>query len=237
MKVIILAAGRGTRISKQIGDIPKCTVQVGEKKLIQTTIEMLHRQNITDISIVLGYKHNVVSNIVSGLGVKEYINPFYNVTNSLGSLWFARQELSGNEDIVICNGDVFWTKEVFETLKNSNQDFVMLADERRVDDGDYFFKTDNHILKAYGKELTRDNRDCEYVGAAKISAGRIEQFKTRLLEMVDNQESDKWWENVLYSMTPGQDIYIESVKDAFWAEVDFIEDYKRILDYVEKNER
>lgn len=238
MKVIILAAGRGTRISKLIGDIPKCTVDVGGIPLIKRTIKMLHNYGVSDISIVLGYKNEVVSEVIKGLGVKEYINPFFNVTNSLGSLWFAKENFENcQEDIVICNGDVFWTKDIFETIAKTDKDLVLLSDKKRVDDGDYFFQTENGVLKAYGKELTRDNRDCEYVGAAKIAANVVTNFKDRLLKMVGNQESDKWWENVLYSMVKERPIYVEDVGNAFWAEVDFIEDYNRILDYIKNIEK
>lgn len=236
MKVIILAAGRGTRISKLIGDIPKCTVDVGGIPLIKRTITMLKEYGINDISIVLGYKHNEVSKVIAGMGVTEYVNPFYHVTNSLGSLWFASEKFDDKEDIIICNGDVFWTKEIFQTITNSSKDLVLLSDKKRVDDGDYFFQTQNNVLKAYGKELTRENRDCEYVGIAKISANMVNKFKNRLFEMVDSQQSDKWWENVLYSMVNERPIYVEDVGDAFWAEVDFIEDYNRILDYI-KNKK
>lgn len=235
MKVIILAAGRGTRISKLIGDIPKCTVDVGGVPLIKRTVTMLKEYGVSDISIVLGYRHSKVSEAIANMGVKEYVNPFYHVTNSLGSLWFARENFQGEEDIIICNGDVFWTKEIFESIAKSNKELVLLSDKKRVDDGDYFFKTENNILKAYGKELTRENRDCEYVGVAKISANMVASFKNRLLKMVDNQESDKWWENVLYSMVEERPIYVEDVGDAFWAEVDFIEDYNRILEYIKTN--
>lgn len=232
MKVIILAAGRGTRISKLIGDIPKCTVDVGGVPLIKRTIAMLKEYGINNISIVLGYKHSEISKVIAGMGVTEYVNPFYHVTNSLGSLWFARDKFDNKEDIIICNGDVFWTKEIFQTISNSDKDLVLLSDKKRVDDGDYFFQTENNVLKAYGKELTRDSRDCEYVGIAKIAKNKAESFKDRLLQMVDKQQSDKWWENVLYSMVEERPIYVEDVGNAFWAEVDFIEDYNRILDYI-----
>ena len=53
--------------------------------------------------------------------------------------------------------------------------------------------------------------------------------------MIEGQESDKWWENVLYSMTSERDIYVKDVDGAFWAEVDYIEDYNKILDYVKEN--
>ena len=45
MKVLILVAGRGTRISRYLSGKPKCTVDIGNKKLIQYTIELLPHVN------------------------------------------------------------------------------------------------------------------------------------------------------------------------------------------------
>lgn len=235
MKIIILAAGRGTRISKLIGNIPKCTVDVCGKPLIIRTLELFKKNGVEAVAISLGYKHDVVSEVIKGHNVREYYNPFFHVTNSIASLWFALKEFDGTEDVIICNGDVFWTQEVFDAIAKDERDIVMLADRSKADSGDYFFKTDNGKLLAYGKELTRDNRDCEYVGIAKISKEIVPLFKERLLKLINSQECDKWWENILYSMVGERDIYIKDVEGAFWAEVDFIEDYNRILTYVGKN--
>lgn len=37
--------------------------------------------------------------------------------------------------------------------------------------------------------------------------------------------------NVVYSMTGQQPVYVEDVSGHFWAEVDYIEDYERILEH------
>lgn len=235
MKAIVLAAGRGTRISKLIGDIPKCTVDVCGKPLIKRTIELFKANGINEICMVLGYKQDIVSENVNGYALKKYYNPFYHVTNSIASLWFAKDEFDGKEDLLICNGDVFWTQKLMDVILNENRDIVMLADKSKADSGDYFFKTKNGILLDYGKELTRENRDCEYVGIAKINKENVLKFRERLIKMIEGQESDKWWENVLYSMTSERDIYVKDVDGAFWAEVDYIEDYNKILDYVKEN--
>ena len=56
MKVLILAAGRGTRISRYLSGKPKCTVDIGGGQcLIEYTIDLLHSRGIQDIGIVLGY--------------------------------------------------------------------------------------------------------------------------------------------------------------------------------------
>ena len=43
MKVLILAAGVGTRISRYLGDHPKSCVDIGGKPLIRRTFELFYR--------------------------------------------------------------------------------------------------------------------------------------------------------------------------------------------------
>ena len=67
MKVLILAAGRGTRISRYLSGKPKCTVDIGGGQcLIEYTIDLLHSRGIQDIGIVLGYEAQVIREVLAG---------------------------------------------------------------------------------------------------------------------------------------------------------------------------
>ncbi len=234
MRAFLLAAGRGTRISKSIPDIPKCTLDIGGKPLVLRTVEMLLARGV-EVTIIVGYRHWCIREALKDLPVNIVYNPFFDVTNSIGSLWMAKDGLVA-DDTIIANADVFWSKDLFDFVCAQTQDVFMLADKERVVDGDYFFYTEDGIIRKYGKELTLENRTCEYVGIAKLSADFVPAFKGKLEEKVGRQEHGFWWENVLYDMTADRDIYAVDVDGRFWAEIDFIEDYNRILKYVEANE-
>ena len=49
--------------------------------------------------------------------------------------------------------------------------------------------------------------------------------------MIAVQEHSVWWENVLYGMAKEREIYVKDIRGKFWAEVDYIEDYERILEH------
>ena len=49
--------------------------------------------------------------------------------------------------------------------------------------------------------------------------------------MIAVQEHSVWWENVLYGMANEREIYVKDIQGKFWAEVDYIEDYERILEH------
>ena len=55
-------------------------------------------------------------------------------------------------------------------------------------------------------------------------------------EMINSQQSGKWWEDVLYSFIgTGTDVYVKDVAGTFWAEVDCIEDFRRVEKYLVDN--
>ena len=230
MKAILMAAGMGTRISQKTNQ-PKSLLKVGNTSIIRHTVEMLKRNNI-DVTIILGFKSDLIINELSGLDVNFYFNPFFRVTNSIASLWFAKNELEGNEDIIFANADVYWEEDILDLLKNSKEDVLVLGDKTRVEVGDYFFKCKNNKIIDYGKELDVNNRTCEYVGIAKISKEFMPEFIENLEYLIKEEEYNLWWENILYSLSDQRDIYVKDVEGMFWGEVDTIEDYNRILSYI-----
>ena len=71
---------------------------------------------------------------------------------------------------------------------------------------------------------------------AKIGKAFLPKFITRMEELVSHQKHSIWWENILYSFTDDkeEDIYTVDVGGRFWAEIDYFDDYARIIDYVAK---
>lgn len=233
MKAILLAAGKGSRISKNIPNVPKCTLDINGIPLIIRTLKMLIANEI-QVTIVVGYLHKIIEDLIEQYQLNANIvyNPFFDITNSIASLWMAKEFLT-EDNLIIANADVFWDEQILEQIIKEKKPVFMLSDKTRVDDGDYFFLVENDKIVKYGKDLSRTERNCEYVGIGFLEKKFVKKFKKRLLEMIDRQEYNCWWENVLYSFINETNIYSIDIKGKFWAEVDFIEDYKRILDYAE----
>ena len=61
-------------------------------------------------------------------------------------------------------------------------------------------------------------------------------FIRRMDELIESQQHNVWWENILYSFTDKKEeaIYTVDVDGRFWAEIDYFDDYERIIDYVSK---
>lgn len=230
MKAILLAAGKGTRISRMIEAVPKSTLPINGTPLIRHTVEMLQKQGM-EIFVCVGYQNELIKNALNGLDVTYYHNPFYDVTNSIASLWFARQEI--DDDMLILNADVFFSSEILKRILSDQHEVVMAMDTDRVEVGDYFFQTVNGCVKKYGKDLPREDRTCEYVGIAKIQKQFTETFCKKMEDLIHSQEHGRWWEEILYTMTQEKNIYTIDVKGCFWSEIDYFDDYERILEYID----
>ena len=234
MKALILAAGRGTRISRMIENIPKCTLPINGQPLIRITVKKFIEAGIEPI-ICVGYKKERIYETLQGLDVKYYYNPFYELTNSISSLWFAREELEG--DVIIVNADVYFSDPILDMILKDERKNVMAIDKTRIEIGDYFFSTtDNGCIRKYGKDLPIEERSCEYVGMAKIKSQFIDIFKAKLISMIEEQKLQCWWENVFYSLadTGNIDIHTLDVDGYFWSEIDYFDDYERILNFINK---
>ena len=221
MKAILLAAGVGSRISNDIGQMPKSMLDVNGQPLIVHTVELLQNNHI-EVIIITGFKHHVIEEALKDYHVRIYYNPFFRVTNSIGSLWYARNEFFNTNEVLIANADVYYTQDLLDKIFAAQHDNFLLADKTRVDVGDYFFLSKDGILQKYGKELKREERDSEYVGIGVLKRDWVLKFHDQLCNMIENGEYNLWWENVLYSLVDRENIYTVDVNGIFWSEVDTI---------------
>jgi len=232
MKVLIMAAGVGSRISRHLQNHPKCCVDVEGKPLIKTTMELLNRRGLTNVAIVTGYQEKYIHQALEGFQYARYFNPFYRVANSISSVWFARDFLAG-DDLIIMNGDVFLEDAALDALLADVRSPLLLGDSTRIQQADYRFQWGNERLLKYGKQLSNEETTGEYVGIAKLSREYVVSFRQRIIEAVASEDYNCWWEDVIYrTVDQGAEVFVKDIAGRFWAEVDYIEDYERIKHFV-----
>ncbi len=231
MRAVLLAGGIGSRI-KEI-NVPKSTLKINDKAIICHTIQMLMDNNI-EVAVVTGYKDDYVKKTLAasfGTEIKTFHNPFFRVTNSIASLWFARDYcFNQTDDLILANADVLWDGFILQQLISSPHSRTMISDSSRVKDGvgDFFFKTKDNFVVGYGKELPISERDAEYIGVARIKAASLPAFQFQLEALIHNEKYDMWWENILYENLEKDRIFSLDIDGHEWGEVDSIEDYQRL---------
>ena len=97
MRAVLLAAGVGSRISREVKK-PMSLLDIGNGEvLLRYTVKMLRRHGI-DVTIVVGFQKELFYEALKDLEVTFVENPFYRVSNSIASLWFAKEQLDCGED-------------------------------------------------------------------------------------------------------------------------------------------
>lgn len=111
---------------------------------------------------------------------------------------------------------------------------VLFSDETRKEEADFKLFYKDGLLIDYGKELEVERTTGEYIGVVTFNKSFVETFKTNMCKMIREKYS-MWWENILYELIGKQDINVQNIENRFWAEVDYIEDYERILKFRKYN--
>ena len=106
MKVIIMAGGKGTRISSVASDIPKPMIKIDGKPVLEHEIECLNKQGFKDLIITISHLGSIIMDYFgdgSKFGVKiEYFNEVTPLGNA-GALFQLKDKLA--EDFLLINAD------------------------------------------------------------------------------------------------------------------------------------
>lgn len=225
MRYIILAAGRGTRLYPLTKVQPKCLFQLTEDTtVIQRIIEQICKyDNEAKITVVLGFMKEKIKEKLENEKINFIENPFYEVTNSIASLWFAKEYLT--EDTIILNSDIVVSDDLAKNIfgKKIEKTAVLLDSSIRIQ-GDYNVQINNSNVIVMSKELKEYYG--EYVGITLLKKIDIEIFKEEMKNMINSGFYDQWYENILVQLIFNKDFKLKyiDVCEYEWTEVDEVND-------------
>lgn len=178
MNAIILAAGRGSRLTNLTDTIPKCLVRINKKSLLSRQLEIYNSlPEISNISIVRGYlKEKINDKRIN----KYFENKEWKRTNMVSSLYTCKEILK-EKDSIISYGDIFFGYKIINKLINDHNDIVISYDsdflklwskrfKNPLDDLETFKIDENQYLIDIG-DKTDDIQKIEgqYMGLLKIT--------------------------------------------------------------------
>ena len=126
MKVLILAAGIGSRLG---AGIPKILVEVSGRTILSRHVDSLSRTGISseEVTIVTGYRSDHVTESCRVLGLKTVYNPRWNTPGTFSS--FAAIPPS-DSSLLIIHGDLVWEAGLALGTIESPGDIVVPVDPR-----------------------------------------------------------------------------------------------------------
>lgn len=226
-KAIILDAGESKRLRPLTENMPKCLVKIGNMTILEHQLSNLVECGIRKVILVVGYHYNMIQKKLKkspfDLEVKYVRNPIYYKTNTVYSLWLARNEM--NTDFIYLNGDVFFHRDVLRRLIDSEHNTCLAIDrKRRVGEEEVKVKIVDGLVKEIGKEIKASMADGEFVGVAKFSNEINVAFKKRLDEVVKEGKVNAFFELAVQRMLNDGNLYAVDVSDLPCIEIDTYND-------------
>lgn len=228
MRAVILAAGAGNRLRPVLGPWPKCLMPIGDATLLERQMAALADCGISAITVVAGYQAAAVATLC-GKGVDVVINREFASTNSLYSLWLAREALAGG--FVVLNSDVLFHPGLLQKLLDAPWDNALLMSPRtpetRYSDEEMKVHVREGCVAAIDKTLDPALADGENVGIARFSASGAAALVAEADAVVAAGGLREWLPRAFDRFCRRHPLHVISTGADPWIEIDFPEDYER----------
>lgn len=226
MTYIILAAGKGSNLQPLTLKYPKTSFRLDENTtVLQRMVRTIRfHDKDAEIVVVLGHLADMVQDELSEENCKFVLNPFYEVTNSISSLWFARQYLE-RENVTIVHGDVVYDNDIIENYLVKPTDYpYVLTDSSCVLAGNYNAVIRDKQILVMSKKL--ENFSAKYCCMTKLDAVSARLMKQEIDSMIKNNMYGQYFEDSLVQLIMFNDfqLFSEDIAGKNWSEVDTVDD-------------
>jgi choline kinase len=188
MRGIILAAGSGRRMEGTLRGKPKCLLELGGKTLVRRQIDAMKAAGADEFVVVVGYEQGQVRDAIQlpGPSVRFVENPVYMRTNTLYSLWLAREFM--DDDFVYFNGDILCDYRTVEAVAGGGGRPSRLACcARRCGDEEVKVVVQSGRITEIGKHIDPAGAFGEFIGVACFRKGDNALFR----EVLDRCAADE----------------------------------------------
>ena len=186
MRMIVLAAGQGTRLRPLTDNIPKCMVPLEGKPLLERQLETARSVGLTDLHVATGYREDVITYE----GVHKHFNPDFDTTNMVATLFCAESIM--DDDLIVSYGDIVFQPDVLQALIASPAPVSVVVDREwqrywsARNDGNPLndaetmkLRPDGTIIELGKKPQSLSDIEGQFIGLMKFSRdalGKIREF-------------------------------------------------------------
>jgi len=210
--------------------LPKCCLILEGRTLLEHQVESLAANGIDDIVVVTGFGHRVVEDVVSrirGISVRTLYNPFYALSDNLGTSWVARSEMKA--PFLLINGDTLFEPSTLAQLLSGKQSYpITLATDHKkgYDADDMKISAEGDQLKRVGKKLNKDIVNGESIGMMVFNQAGAEAFVQKVESLMAGSDGlVRWYLSAIDELAVAGMVGISSIQGHGWCEVDDLADF------------
>ncbi|MDJ0926985.1 MAG: phosphocholine cytidylyltransferase family protein [Gammaproteobacteria bacterium] len=218
---VILAAGMGTRLRDELQDRPKGFLCLGQRPIIEESIETLRNAGIAEIVIVTGHCAEYYAQLQErDSSIRRVHNREFAVSGSMYSLYCARDAV--HRDFLLLESDLIYEPRALDTLlAYPDPDAILLSGQTGAGD-EVYVAAPGGFLRGMSKnpDTLESTVTGELVGISKISL--------ELYSLMLDIATQAFERSLLYDyetdclVAAGQQVPIACpvVPDLVWSEID-----------------
>ena len=216
---------------------PKCLLQVGQRTLLQRTVDALVQGGISELVVVTGYRGEMIRHFLTThypqLAIHFIDNVDYAHNNNIFSLWMTRPYTDGR-DFLLMDSDILFDPAIVGRMMAEPATALAL---NRHECGEEEIKV---VVDGAGQvvELSKtcSIRDAvgESVGIEKIAADYSAALFRELEQMIDGEGLiDIFYERAFERLIPqGHLFHVVDTTDMFSIELDTVDDFQRAKELI-----
>jgi|TARA_B100002003_G_C14041581_1_gene501891 choline kinase len=242
MKVIIIAAGSGTRLGGNEYKIPKSLLEVNAQTILSRQISIFKKMGIKEIVVITGpYTEKFPC-----IDVKYINDARYDEHDILGSLLVAKDYIQG--DVIIAYSDILFDENVLGQLIQHESDIGIAIDmdwkqayEGRtlhpsIEAENVLLDANKNVLKIQKNIRSNDDDVGEFLGliklssyGAKIVTGKFEHLLANHVETFHNALSLKkaYITDFIQELVDSKIVITPIFISGKWCEIDTSQDLER----------
>jgi len=226
-QAIILAAGVGSRLRPITNEKPKCLVEVNGVPLLEHMVNNLLENGIDKITIVCGYKGELIKEychkIFPDRNFNFINNKDYSTSNNLYSLYLASEAFK--EGSFLMNADIIFDSSVLALMQKTDDSCVAVDTSQYIEESMKVTVTEESISSISKKITESDAYGCS-IDLYKFTKSDAKIILNKTNEILDGGGINEWTEVALDTLfTSGQlETVPLDINKGRWFEIDTIED-------------
>lgn len=236
MHFVLLAAGKSSRIYNQINK-HKCLIKIKKKEIINHLIDNSIKNNVKNITVITGFKNNLLQNKIKKKNVKYIYNKFFSKYEMVYSIYLALKNI--NDDILISYSDIYYDEKIFKLISKHKKKNLLLPIKKNwlkiwekrkksIFDDAETLKIKNKKLIEIGKKLKKiSDAKGQFMGIFYIP----KEIRVSLIKIIVKNKLYKKQTTFLLNTLIRKKIDIDIIStNLSWYEFDDLEDLKNYND-------
>ena len=228
---VILAAGMAKRLRPLTDACPKCLLKIGERTLLQRTVDAMIAAGIQELVVVTGYRAEMIRDFLTkqypSLNIHFIHNGDYEHNNNIFSLWMTRPYTDGKE-FLLSDSDILFNPQLIRAvLAEEGNTLALNRHECGEEEIKVIVDSENRIMEL-SKTCSIEQAIGESVGFEKMTASYSTALFKELEQMIEREGLiDVFYERAFERLIPqGHTFRTVDTTRFFSIELDTPEDFE-----------